>query len=167
MLAIYTPYVLGSIATFEITPPPQEAFAARLKERGHLFPWLVCERAGQIVGYAYAGRLGERPAYDWACETSVYVADNTRANGVGSALYTKLLALLAEQGYCEAYARIATPNPQSERFHKKLGFRKEGELTRAGRKFGRVVGVAYYAKTLIEDDGNPPCITAVRGRAGR
>ncbi len=154
--AIYAPYVQGTTVSFETQPPDEAEMAARLAQRQDLFPWLVCERAGGVVGYAGAGRLAARPGYDWAVEASVYVAQGSRGGGVGRALYAALLPLLAAQGYCEVYALIAAPNPESERFHERMGFRREGLLTRAGRKLGRVVGVAYYAKTLRADDGAPP-----------
>lgn len=156
--AIYAPYVLETTVSFE-TSPPDDAERLRIFEsRRDSFPWLVAEDAGGILGYACAGRLAARPGYDWAAETTIYLAQNRRGRGVGRALYTALLGLLAAQGYCEAYAIIASPNPESEGFHEKMGFRREGLLTRAGRKLGRVVAVAYWAKTLREDDGAPPPI---------
>lgn len=158
MLAIYAPYVQETTVSFELSCPDEAEFARRMAERTDKFPWLVCERGEAVAGYAYAGRLGQRPGYDFSAEVSVYVASHFRGAGVGAELYGALLALLAAQGYCEAYALVAAPNPESEAFHLRQGFRPQGSLTRAGRKFGKVVAVSYYAKTLFEDDGNPPPI---------
>ncbi len=156
MLGIYAPYVQNTTVSFEMSCPDESEFARRMAERRDKFPWLVCERDGEIAGYAYAGRLGQRAGYDFAAEVSIYVAQGARGAGIGAALYRPLLALLAEQGYCEAYALIAAPNPESEAFHVRQGFVLQGKLARAGRKFGKIVAVAYYAKTLHEDDGSPP-----------
>lgn len=48
------------------------------------------EQNGQIVGYAYAGQFKERPAYDWAVETTIYVQEDWKGRGVGRALYLAL-----------------------------------------------------------------------------
>lgn len=156
MLSIYAPYVQASTVSFEMSCPSEAEFARRVAERADLYPWLVCEQDGRLAGYAYAGRLGQRAGYDFSAEVSVYVAQGARGAGIGAALYRPLLELLAEQGYCEAYALIAAPNPESEAFHVRQGFALQGSLTRAGRKFGKIVAVAYYAKTLREDGGSPP-----------
>lgn len=37
------------------------------------YPYLVAEKDGSILGYAYAGRLKGRAAYDWSCEVSIYI----------------------------------------------------------------------------------------------
>lgn len=154
--AIYAPYVAETTVSFETTPPGEAEMARRFTQRGDDFPTLVAEVDGAVAGYASAGRMAPRPGYDWAAECSIYVARERLRGGMGRALYGALLPLLAAQGYCEAYAIIASPNPESEAFHEKLGFVREGLLRRAGRKFGRVVSVAYYAKTLHEDGGDPP-----------
>lgn len=149
MLKIYTPYVLGTVVSFETSPPGEREFAARMAERQDKFPWLVCMQEDRLVGYAYAGRMGTRPGYDWSAETSIYLWENARGSGVGGQLYSTLISLLKAQGYRSLYALVATPNPESEAFHTKMGFEKEGLLRQVGFKFGQVVGVAYYAKNLL------------------
>ncbi|MFQ8952889.1 MAG: N-acetyltransferase family protein [Oscillospiraceae bacterium] len=37
------------------------------------YPYLVAEKDGVIAGYAYAGAFVGRAAYDWSCETSIYL----------------------------------------------------------------------------------------------
>lgn len=153
---IYAPYVEDTTISFEGTPPDEAEFAARFAAREDLYPFLACEQDGVVAGYAYAGPMGSREGWGWSVETSIYLDAQYRRGGLGRALYDALLRLLALQGYCEAYALIAAPNPESEGFHRQLGFRREGLLSRAGRKFGRVIPVSYYAKTLREDSGTPP-----------
>lgn len=47
------------------------------------YPYLVAEQDGRIVGYAYAGPLHERAAYDWAVETSIYVKMDAKGQELG------------------------------------------------------------------------------------
>lgn len=155
LAAIYAPYVEETTVSFESSTPDEAKMRNRFDARGDTFPTLVAEAEGRIVGYASADRLAARPGYDWAAETTIYLARDARGGGAGRALYKALLALLTAQGYCEVYAIIASPNPESEGFHEAMGFRREALLSRAGRKFGRVVGVAYWARTLREDGGDP------------
>ena len=46
---------------------------------------------GRLVGYAYAGTFKGRPAYDWAVETSIYVAQGHAGEGIGRALHDACL----------------------------------------------------------------------------
>jgi phosphinothricin acetyltransferase len=61
------------------------------------------DAAGTVCGYVYASKHKERAAYQWSVDTTVYVRDDMRGQ-VGRALYDRLLPLLAELGYCQAFA---------------------------------------------------------------
>lgn len=154
--SIYAVYVKNTTISFEYDPPGEAEILRRIEERQGLFPWLVCEADGRVVGYAYAGRLGARQGYDWACEVSVYIEEGSRQKGVGGQLYTALCKLLTLQGYRTAMALIACPNPQSETFHQRMGFEKQGVLENVGYKFGKPISVAYYGKALLPVVQNPP-----------
>ena len=73
LLKIYAPYVEKTAITFECTVPDIEEFAARMRATLRRYPYLVAERGGEIVGYAYAGPFGSRAASDWAVEMSIYL----------------------------------------------------------------------------------------------
>ena len=80
LLEIYQPYITDTVITFEYEVPAAEEFAARITDTLADFPYLVCERDGKPVGYAYAHHIRERAAYDWAVELSIYLsACRTRA----------------------------------------------------------------------------------------
>src|SRR6185437_12396001 len=84
---IYAHYVLHSLATFEEIPPTLDDMLARRRASVDVgLPYLVAEARGEIVGFAYAGAYHRRPAYRFAIEDSIYVAEGARAQGVGSAL---------------------------------------------------------------------------------
>ena len=69
LLNIYAPYVEHTAITFEYDVPSVEEFASRIKHTLQKYPYLIAERNGKLLGYAYAGPFHERPAYDWAVET--------------------------------------------------------------------------------------------------
>ncbi|MEN0072562.1 MAG: N-acetyltransferase family protein [Propionicimonas sp.] len=159
--AIYEPYVRETAITFETEPPTPDQLAARIADFAATHAWIVLERDGEVLGYAYAHRLAERAAYDWSCETSIYVAPGTRGLGVGRTLYRALLPILAGRGYRRAYALIALPNPASVAIHESFGFETVGVLRRVGWKLEAWHDVAWMQRDLLEpDDGRPPAAIA-------
>ena len=106
--AIYAPYVEKTAITFECTVPDVEEFAARMRATLRRYPYLVAVRGGEIVGYAYAGAFGERAAYAWAAEVSIYLREDQRRQGIGRRLYAALEALLRAQHVQTLYACIAS-----------------------------------------------------------
>ena len=93
LLSIYAPYVTGTSVTFEYEAPSLEEFTGRVKSILADYPYLVCERGGEIVGYAYAHRYKERAAYQWDAELSVYLNEMHHGRGVGRALYGALIEM--------------------------------------------------------------------------
>ena len=158
LLAIYTPYVTGSCYTFETEPPTEEEFRERMRGIQRFFPYLVLEEDGEILGYAYAHFFHERRAYQWLCETTIYVRQDCRRNGCATRLYNALLRILAAQGFCDAVAVLGCPNLPSERFHEHMGFALEMTYPQAGYKQSAWHDVKYYVKHLTarqEQPGDP------------
>ena len=156
LLEIYRPYVLDTAVSFELEPPTAAEFAQRIAGAQSQWAWLVAERDGELLGYAYGSAFRSRAAYRWSVETSAYVHAAHRGQGVGRALYERLLALLADKGYCTAYAGIALPNEASVRLHRALGFRDVGTFRRAGRKFGRWHDVSWWQRELRDEPPAEP-----------
>ena len=145
---IYAPYVKNTTVTFEYDPPTAEEFAARIADVCGEYPYLVCERDGEPLGYAYGHRLFARAAYAWNAELSVYVREDCRGMGIGPALCRAVIALLQMQGVLCVYGVIAAPNEASERLHRALGFQKCAEFANAGFKHGSWHNTLWYQKTL-------------------
>lgn len=154
---IYAHYVRATAITFETEPPDAAAMAARIADYSATHAWLVQERSGQVTGYAYGHRFAPRAAYDWSCETSIYVAPEACGTGAGRALYQALLPALAGRGYRRAFAGVALPNPASLAIHQRFGFRQVGVFEAVGWKLGRWHDVAWLQLDLVDDDaGQPP-----------
>ena len=56
LAAIYAPYVENTSITFEYTVPSVEEFAERIRHTLARYPYLVAEKSGIPIGYAYASR---------------------------------------------------------------------------------------------------------------
>lgn len=147
---IYSHYIATSSATFEITQLSPEIMSDRIAATLPDFPYLVCLEKGEIVGYCYAHRLGEREAFQYGAELCIYLRPEGTSRGVGTRLYRCLMALLARQGICNFYASITHENQGSIRFHQKLGFKLVGQIPRAGYKFDRWLDLCWLSKTAPE-----------------
>ena len=88
LCAIYAPYITDTTITFEYEVPTDAAFSDRIRETAAQFPYLVCERDGEIIGYAYArqyfskqladdaARLPHRAARDAGPSPSLQLRDH-------------------------------------------------------------------------------------------
>lgn len=146
--AIYNPYILDTIITFEEEPLAPETVVERVDRVSKTFPWLVFEQQGKLLGYAYAQPWKDRSAYRYTCETSIYLAQDARGKGIGVQLYTELLDRLSQHGMRVAIAGIALPNPASIALHEKLGFHKVAHFEAVGIKFNRQIDVGYWQRSL-------------------
>jgi L-amino acid N-acyltransferase YncA len=155
LLEIYAPFVRETWISFEYEPPPVEEFRARIETLSAAKPWLVAADGDGVLGYAYADRIRGRPAYQWAVETTVYVARASHRRGVARALYGVLFSALRVQGYASAWAGIALPNPRSVALHEALGFRAAGTWPDVGFKLGSWRDLGWW-RLPLQALGSPP-----------
>lgn len=155
LIAIYAPYVERTAITFEYVTPEAIEFQERIRHTLTRYPYLVAEKEGLILGYAYAGTFQERPAYAWDVEISIYVDQDARRKGYGTLLYTALERILKAQGILNLNACIAYPPKEDEyltkasiHFHKHLGFKKAGRFHRCGYKFDRWYDMVWMEKSI-------------------
>ena len=139
MARIYAPYVEATAFTFEEVPPTGTEMALRMEKlRQADLPVLVAEWHGRVAAYAYAGPFHSRTAYRFTVEDSVYVSLARVREGIGTLLMRRLIADCEARGLRQMIARIGdSENAASLRLHQKLGFRRVGELSQVGFKFGR------------------------------
>jgi L-amino acid N-acyltransferase YncA len=155
--AIYAPSVTDGVSSLEDVAPSAAELSRRIADVSARYPWLVAEIDGTIAGYAYASQYRVRASYRWSVDVTVYVSGAHQRCGVGRALYVRLLARLAQQGYYEACAGITLPNAASVGLHESLGFRPVGVYRAIGFKLGAWRDVGWWQKTLREHvPGEPP-----------
>lgn len=150
ILGIYAPYITDTCISFETEVPAIGEFTDRIVNTMRLYPYLVCEYEGKIVGYTYASKHRERAAYKYSADVSVYVASEYQRQGIGRALYTKLFELLREQGVYTAYAGVTLPNDKSVGLLKSFGFKEVGVYHNVGYKHDKWLNVLWMEKPLME-----------------
>lgn len=162
LLAIYAPYVKGTAITFEYEVPSLEEFQGRIAHTLQRYPYIVAVEDGEILGYAYTGPFGERAAYRWSVETSIYLRQDVRGKGLGKRLYAELERISKAQKVQNLYACIAYPDHDdayltgnSVAFHTHLGFTPVGRFPHCGYKFGTWYNMTWMEKTLGKHEESP------------
>ncbi len=165
LLRIYAPYVEKTAITFEYEVPTLAEFTKRIRRTLERYPYLVAEADGTPVGYAYANPFKERAAYDWAVETTVYVAENGKRLGVGRSLYAALEKALAAQNILNLNACIGYPAKEdayltqdSVKFHQRMGYRMVGKFSQCGYKFDRWYDMVWMEKHIGEHGAKQPAV---------
>jgi L-amino acid N-acyltransferase YncA len=153
--AIYAPYVTDTVITFELDPPDEAEFCARIERITATHPWLVAEIDGTVMGYAYGSAYRTRAAYRWVCETGIYVAGTACGQGIGRPLYQALLDELARRGFVAAMGVMTANNPGSTALHEKLGFVDRGTQPGIGYKHGAWHDVVFWQKDLGPRPADP------------
>jgi phosphinothricin acetyltransferase len=149
VLDIYAPVVRDTAISFELEPPSIDEMRNRIVDTLQRLPWLVSVGAqGLVDGYAYASKHRERPAYQWAVDVTAYVREEARGQGVGKRLYARLLEVLVELGYFQAFAGIALPNQASVGLHEAVGFVPVGVYRNVGFKLGAWRDVGWWQREL-------------------
>ncbi len=155
--AIYGQYI-GTPISFEFVLPTEEEFSERIAHTLQTYPYLVAEEDGRVIGYAYAGQVFSRPAYQWGAELSIYMDLTAAGRGRGTLLYLQLMDRLKTQGVRTVYGCVTTPNPASERLHEKLGFERLGLFPKAGFKNGAWHDITWFAKTIADYTAPDPLV---------
>ena len=155
VLEIYAPIVRDTVISFETEVPSIDEMRRRIRETLQMYPWLVAEEDGEILGYGYAGPLRSRAAYRWSAEVSMYIRPNARMKGVGTAIGMKLTEILVRMGIVNLFGGTTLPNPASDGIYRASGFEQVGVWRNAGYKLGRWYDVGWYQRHLREPEGDP------------
>ena len=165
LLKIYAPYVENTAISFEYEVPAVEEFAGRIKAIISKYPYIKATADGEILGYAYATSFKGRRAYDWAVETTIYIKQDVRGNGIGRMLYEILEKSLKEMGILNMNACIAVAKENdphltnaSKCFHEKMGFSMVGTFHKSGYKFDTWYDMIWMEKILDEHNDNPEVV---------
>ncbi len=156
--AIYAHHVMHGLGSFEEVPPSLEEMTRRFRElREKGLPYLVATRGPKLLGYAYAGVFRPRSAYRYACEDSIYVAQDAVGQGVGKLMLAELIRRCTALGFRQMVAVIGdSANHGSIGVHRALGFAHAGNLESVGFKFGRWVDSVFMQLPLGSGDASLP-----------
>jgi len=158
--AIYAHHVRHGFASFETEPPDlTEMLRRRADILGKDLPYLVAERDGVVLGYAYAGTYRPRAAYRDTVENSIYIRPDTVGQGVGRTLLPALVAECEARDLRQMIAVIGdSGNTASIGLHAACGFRMIGTLEAVGFKLGRWLDSVLMQKRLGRGSDATPAL---------
>jgi phosphinothricin acetyltransferase len=146
---IYAHHVLNGTASFDFDPPGVEFHRDKIGAVAAAgWPYLVAEVDGEVVGYAYATQIRDRPGYRFTGEDSIYVHPERTGRGVGKLLLQALIERSTEAGFRTMIAVIGGGEPASIAVHRACGFAEAGRLRSVGFKFGRWLDSVYMQRDL-------------------
>jgi L-amino acid N-acyltransferase YncA len=147
--AIYRHYVETSTVTFDLEAPSEAMMAEKfgaMVDKEH--PVIVAERAGQVLGYAYASTYRPRPAYRFTCEDSLYLHKDAVGMGLGTTLLAELILQSQAFGFKQMLAVITAGTENSVALHAKFGFRHIGRYEALGLKFDKWLDIVHMQRAL-------------------
>lgn len=150
ILVIYNDVVRSSAAVYTEQEASLDSRRQWYADRQALgYPVLVAEdQAGAVAGFSSFGDFRPWPGYRFTVEHSVYIRDDCRGRGLGSALITPLFEQARALGKHVMIGGIDAGNPASIRLHEKLGFERAGTLREVGSKFGRWLDLVFMQRIL-------------------
>jgi L-amino acid N-acyltransferase YncA len=156
--AIYAHHVLRGTGTFETEAPCISDMTARRQDvLAKKLPYLVVERDGEILGFAYCNWFKPRPAYRFSAEDSIYLAEIAVGQGLGTRLLDALIQAAEAAGVRKLMAVIGdSANAGSIGVHRALGFAHVGVLKDVGWKFGQWRDVVLMDRVLGEGSATAP-----------
>lgn len=158
---IYRYYVENTTITFDEKTPTAETMAAKIAAVSSMYPWIVLEERGTILGYAYISQYRPHTAYRWSVEDSVYLDPGSRGRGLGTQLLSVLIRLARLQSLATMYAVIAAPNPESVHLHEKFGFKPLCRFSHTAFKHGSWQSIDWMELPLQPPSSFAPGVVPV------
>jgi len=132
VLGIYADGIATGNATFERDVPSWESW-----DTGHLPAHRFVAQTDNVVGWVAVSAVSGRCVYTGVVESSVYVAEAARGQGVGLRLLTELVESTESHGIWTIQAGIFPENKASVHIHEKAGFRLIGTQEKLGQMNGQ------------------------------
>jgi L-amino acid N-acyltransferase len=143
-----------TVAWTETPQSLEERLSWFAEQQKRLYPVLVAEEAGGVVGFASYGSFrgdGRRPGYRFTVEHTIHVAETHWGAGVGRALLEALIERARNTGHHVLVGGIDADNAASLRFHERLGFAEVARMPQVGRKFDRWLDLVLVQLILNDE----------------
>lgn len=148
LAGIYNWAVANTTASFDINEVSLENRREWFGHYGGVYPLIVAEEDGKIVGYSSLSKFREKEGYAKTVELSVYIDPNYHGNGIGKQLMKEIIERGRNLGHHAIMSGITAGNEISIRMHEKFGFEFCGHMKEVGYKFGVWQDVIFYQRII-------------------
>jgi L-amino acid N-acyltransferase YncA len=148
VLEIYNHYILTSTATFRPQPIPMETLRTFIfLDHPRYKAYLIYHRE-EFAGFCFLTQYKNLEAYDRTGEMGAYLKPGFTRRGLGTAATRHLEKVAAANGFKTVIASISGENLASIELFRRLGYEQCGHFKRVGEKFGRVIDVVFFQRSL-------------------
>lgn len=140
--SIYKQGLESGIATFNTQCPSYDEWNANHLQECR-FVWF---EDNKVLGWIALSPTSLREVYKGVVEVSIYVDENSKGKGIGTALMDAVKEEAVNCGFWSLFSVIISVNTSSIEFHKRCGFREIGYRERVAKgRFGE-----WQNTTLME-----------------
>lgn len=127
MLKVYAPYVENTNFAPEKEVPKLAEYIQRIDTYTYGRGWIMTEIDSATAGFCLLTDRGVEKGDWFTADIQLYVSPNYLRRGVGTSLYSLMLAIMHHANYRRVTAHINLPNDAAVAFHEKMGFAPVGE----------------------------------------
>jgi L-amino acid N-acyltransferase YncA len=143
--AIFNHFVAESFAAYPDQPVDVNFF--RDRHGAHpIFPFVVAEIEGEVVGFAYLSPFHPVPTMNQTANPTYFLHPEFTGRGIGATFLEHLLEAGKTLGIINFMAHVSSLNPGSIRFHLVHGFTECGRFINVGVKNGRSFDMVWLQK---------------------
>lgn len=148
LLEIYNYYVEKTTVTFHNELLDLEKMKTIVYNRDRFDSFTIfCD--DEICGYVLLSPYKDRKAYDVCAEVTVYVKQGYMKKGIGSSAMAYIEEVARGHEFMSLIGIICAENTASITLFEKLGYTKAAHLHNVGMKFGRVLDIVNFEKSLV------------------
>ena len=151
MLKIYAPYTEG-LEAFEGEPPELQEYIQRIDRYTYGLGWILCEIDSTPSGFCCLTEDREAPEDLFSVELQLYVKQDCRRRGVGSALWALMRDIMELGNRRRVTARVLLPNPEAQAFFLHAGFSPVRTERGGAEKWGEPHDVLVLQRELVPSD---------------
>jgi phosphinothricin acetyltransferase len=148
IVEIYNSTIPTRRSTADLGPVTVEARLSWFRSHRRERPILVCEIGGSVAAWLSFEDFYGRPAYARTAEISLYVAAESRKQGLGSRLLRDALRMAAGLGIRSVVGYVFAHNDPSLRLLASAGFEEWGRLPQVAEMDGREYDLLIMGKRL-------------------
>jgi L-amino acid N-acyltransferase YncA len=160
VLDIYNHYILTTTASFRLDVVSTETLRTFIFLDHARYKAFLIYYQTELAGFCFLTRYKNLEAYDRTAEMGIYLKPESTRRGLGTAAVRHLETVAAANGVKTIIASVSGENTASIGMFRKLKYEECGHFKRMGEKFGRVIDVFYFQRSLEND---PASFGAGRG----
>lgn len=147
-LDIYNHYIITTTATFRPDKIPMETFKRFIYTNHQKYVAYLILDNKVITGFCFLTQYKNLTAYDRTVEIGVYIKPEFIHNGLGMEAVNYLEKVATAKGFKIIISSISGENIASINMFRKLNYQECGHFKNVGEKFGRILDVIYFQKSL-------------------